>query len=143
MKLTLMPLGEDNLIRVRCEGRLLSPRGHGGDPLESLLGPQCHAHKVLLNFGEAEGVDTAGVSWLLQTDREFRRAGGRFVLCGVPPLALDLMRVLRLESALCIARGEQEARALAEATDGDPPPKLAELVSAGANGAAQWAARTA
>jgi anti-anti-sigma factor len=86
MKLKLLPLGVDALFRFQAEGELdWLPHGGADDSLESLLGPHCYGHKILLNLEYVPFISSAGVCWLLQAQKRFREAGGKFVLYRVPP----------------------------------------------------------
>lgn len=107
MKLTLLPLEADELIRIRCEGPL--SRREPDDPLHRLLGPHCYSHKVLLNLEGCQMADTSGISWLLSSDRQFRKSGGRLVLYSVPPIVIDVLHFVRLEALLHLASTEQVA----------------------------------
>jgi anti-anti-sigma factor len=114
MKLTLMPLEADNLIRLRCEGHVTSPHlSAEGDPLGALLGPQCQTRRVLLNMEQVRSIDTGGVCWLMSLDKQFRQAGGRIVLYSVPGIVLDVLNILRLVPLLPIAADEAAAREMA------------------------------
>jgi anti-anti-sigma factor len=114
MKLSLLPLTDDRLIRVQCEGHLTSPQMEGdSDPLETLLGPLCYGHKVLLNMERVPSIDTGGVCWLLRLDKQFRKAGGKVVLYHVAGFVLDVLDVLRLRTMLQIADDEPAAREMA------------------------------
>jgi hypothetical protein len=114
MKLTLLPLQDDHLIRLRCEGHVTSPHlSAEGDPVVGLLGPQCHGRKVLINMDQVRSIDTGGVCWLMALDKQFRQAGGRIVFYSVPGVVLDVLNVLRLVQHLPIAAGEDEATAQA------------------------------
>jgi anti-anti-sigma factor len=125
MKLTLLPLEDDNLIRVRCEGHVSSPHlSSDGDPLVVMLGPMCHTHRVLLNLEKVRSIDTGGVCWLLSLDKQFRAKGGRFVLYQVPGVVLDVLNVLRLAPLLPIADDEAAARQIASRTEEAPADRL-------------------
>jgi anti-anti-sigma regulatory factor len=117
MKLTLLPLQNDDVIRVRCEG-LVSLRGldRDSEPLQTLLGPHCASHKVLLNLDRAQGIDTSGIVWLIRAGDRFRQAGGVLVLFSLPPTVSDVLAFLRLTPLFRIAPGE--AAALEMARDG-------------------------
>jgi anti-anti-sigma regulatory factor len=120
MKLTLLPLQNDDILRVQCEGTV--SRRDQDDPLRDLLGPQCYTHQVVLNLERAQGIDTGGVSWLVVTQKRFTEASGRLVLCEVPPVVHDVLKFLRLPPSLCIAAGEQDACELARSPGGARPP---------------------
>jgi hypothetical protein len=114
MKLTLLPLEDDNLIRVRCEGHMTSPHLlAGGDPLEALLGPHCYGHRVLFDLERVRSIDTGGVCWLLRLEKMSSEARGRFVLYGVPGVVVDVLELLRLTPMLRLAADEAAARELA------------------------------
>jgi anti-anti-sigma factor len=114
MKLTMLPLETDNVIRVRCEGNVvLCGLSAATDPLQQLLGPNCFAHKVVINLSQAQGVDTSGVAWLVRTADRFAQVGGRFVILGVPPMVQQILHILGLSSYFRTATTDDEARDLA------------------------------
>jgi anti-anti-sigma factor len=107
MDLSLLPLQNDNVLRVRTEGAVSCRRQD--DPLLALLGPHCYAHKVLLNLERSPSIDTSGVCWLVDSCKRFAQAGGKLVLYGVTPLVLDVLGFLRLNTSLPVAAHEQAA----------------------------------
>lgn len=111
MKLTLLPVQKDNVIRVRAEGQVSHRETE--DPLLALLGPNCFTHQVLLSLDRASGIDTSGLCWLVGSQKRFTQAGGRLVLIAVPPVVLDVLDFLRLTPMLDMAADEQEGCALA------------------------------
>ncbi len=121
MKLTLLPLEADNLIRLKCEGHITSPHlSAEGDPIGALLGPQCQTRKVLLNLEQVRSIDTGGVCWLMALDKQFRQAGGRIVFYRVPGVVLDVLNILRLAPMLPIAADEDAAREMASRASTEP-----------------------
>jgi hypothetical protein len=111
MKLTLLPLQKDNVVRVRSEGAI-SRRGPD-DPLPTLLGPHCYTHRVLLNLDRSPGIDTSGLCWLIDSHKRFAQAGGKMVLFAVPPVVLDVLDFVRLTPLLLIVADERAACELA------------------------------
>lgn len=111
MKLSLLPLHNDDVIRIRCDGPI-SLRGSEppGEPLQGLLGPHCFSLKVLLNLERAQGIDTSGVSWLVRDLNRFRAAKGKLVLYSVPPLVSSVLDFLHLISMFHMAANEVVAR---------------------------------
>lgn len=87
-----------------------------GDPLLQLLGPDGYRRSVVFDLGKVTYLDSMGVGWLLGCHRRFREQGGRLILHSLQPLALNVIRVLKLDTvlrlvadapaALSIARGE-------------------------------------
>jgi hypothetical protein len=133
MNLSLLPLQNDELFRVRCEGPV-STRGRqpGSDPLQALLGPRCYGHRILLNLENPQAIDTSGIAWLMRTHNAFADAGGMLVLYKVSPTVRDMLDFLHLSPLLCIAADEPGATLLAarECEPGDNGRPLLRLPSA-------------
>jgi anti-anti-sigma factor len=117
MDLTLLPLQNDNVLRVRTEGAVSCRRQD--DPLLALLGPHCYGHKVLLNLERSPSIDTSGVCWLMDSQKRFAQAGGKLVMCCVTPLVLDVLSFLRLTPLLSIAAHEDAASKMLADSDRD------------------------
>jgi hypothetical protein len=123
MQLTLLPLQNDDVIRVRCEGSV-SLRDQGGgptDPLQALLGPHCYSHKVLLNLERTQTIDTSGIAWLVRNNQRFAQTRGSLVLFAIPPTVMDVLEFLRLPPLLRIAANEPAAREMALGLANDKP----------------------
>jgi anti-anti-sigma factor len=60
-------------------------------------------------MGETTFLDSSGVGWLLGCNKRFRQGGGSMVLHTVPPIVLDMLKVMRLEQVLKIADDEPAA----------------------------------
>jgi anti-sigma B factor antagonist len=106
---------DNDLLRVRVSGKI----GQGelnseSEPLQSLAGPGVYARKVLLNLVEASYVDSLGVGWLLRCHKRCREAGGKLVVHNVPPLTMQVLRVLQLERVLFLAPNEAAAETMAK-----------------------------
>ena len=115
MKLTLLPLQDDDIIRVRCDGDLtLRGQGAGVDPLEALLGPRSFGHKVMVNLEKAQSIDTSGISWLMRLQDRFRISNGRLVFYGISPRVAQTLDFLRLTPLLTTAPSEAAALAWVE-----------------------------
>lgn len=114
MKLALLPLQNDDVVRVQCDGNVgLESRSPQDDPLRELLGPYCYTLKVLLDLEKVQSVDTTGLTWLIQEHKKFQQAGGKFILYSVPPLVTQVLDFLRLTPHLPIAASEEAAREMA------------------------------
>jgi anti-anti-sigma regulatory factor len=127
MKLTLLPLQNDEVVRIRCDGRItLQGVAANGDPLETLLGPHCYTLKVLMSLQHTQGIDTSGVSWLMREIKKFEQSHGRLVLYAVPPVVVQMLDFLRLTPSVPIASSDVAARewALTGAKPAASPPAL-------------------
>jgi hypothetical protein len=117
MKLTLLPLENDEVIRVRCDGPVTLRQADGQtDPLQILLGPHCYTHKVLLNLERSPTIDTSGICWLVRSQARFNQSRGAFVLYSVPPTVTDMLDFLNIRAELRIAETEPQARTMVLAT---------------------------
>jgi anti-anti-sigma factor len=104
---------EEGIVCVRNTGSIREEDVQvAPHPLEALLGPQVYARKLLFNLEETNYVDSSGVGWLIGCHKRFVEAGGKFVLHSVPPSVGQILRVLRIDSLLTVARNEAEARGL-------------------------------
>ncbi len=113
MKLTLLPLQNDEVVRIRCDGPITLRDVVNGDPLEGLLGPHCPTLRVLLNLERAQSIDTSGVNWLMRELKKFGQSSGKLVLYGVPPIVNQMLDFLHLTPLLPIAPNEAAARDMA------------------------------
>lgn len=80
------------------------------DCLVEILGASAYQGKVVLDLSETIFVDSSGVSWLLIAHKRFREQGGQLVLCGVPPMIMKVLTVLRMQLVFEIAETLEEAR---------------------------------
>jgi anti-anti-sigma factor len=127
MKLSLLPLQNDALIRVRCEG-VVSLRGldPNAEPLRDLLGGNCYSHKLLLNLEKTQGIDTSGLSWLCRASRLIQRANGAFVLYAIPPVVARVFDFVRVGDTLPVASSESAAEEMIRGTQAEKPVELPE-----------------
>lgn len=115
MELSLLSGPDDAIARVACMGEI-SQSGFDideTDPLEALLGEGAFARTLLLDLNKATFIDSSGVSWLLSHHNAFEDGGGALVLHSVPPVVQQVFDLLRLGSALRVARSETEAQTMA------------------------------
>ncbi len=115
--LTYLPLTDDGLLRVGCDGPLsLRGRPLDSEPLRELLGPRAYSETVLLSLEKVGVAETSGVSWLFQVGEKFAGGGGRLVVYSVPPPVLSLIKLLEMELPFRLASTEVDARDLARAS---------------------------
>lgn len=113
MKLQMLP-SEGDVLHLGCEGELtLATLPANANPVADTLGPGCFARKVLFNLEKATYLDTVGVGCLVTNHKHFQDEGGKFVLHSLPPEAVHLLRLLRLDKILHLAVDETAARELA------------------------------
>jgi anti-anti-sigma regulatory factor len=95
---------------------MVSLRGAGKseEPLGELLGPPCFARTILMDLGDAQGIDTSGVVWLARIADMFREHRGKLILHSVPAIVLRTLDVVHLTPSLCIVHDEAEALQLVQ-----------------------------
>ena len=87
---------------IRCDGDITQD-STVVDPLRDQFGVDIYKKKVAMDMANTVRVDSSGVSWLLSCQRRFREGGGEMTLCSVPPMVLDVFRVLSLDKSFQIA----------------------------------------
>ena len=101
---------DGDVVHVTIAGKITqSQLASVGDPLGDLLGPEVYSRKVLFNLRETETLDSSGVGWLLTTQKKFKGSGGHLVLYSIPPMVLNVFKVLRMTLVFKLAETENEA----------------------------------
>jgi anti-anti-sigma factor len=105
---------DNNLVQIVCEGEICQTRFPQGisDPLEALLGPTCHGKRVVMDLGQANFIDSSGISWLMSCHKKCAAAGGQFVLHSVPPMIEQVLRLLHLHNLFTIKADREAALAV-------------------------------
>jgi anti-anti-sigma factor len=111
----LKPIADQSdCLHLECGGNLdFAALAMDSDPLTTALGKDVYARRVLLNCERLGFLDTSGISWLIDCHKRFIDHGGRLVLYAVPPLAHELIELLRLDHVFCIRPDLLSARAAA------------------------------
>jgi anti-anti-sigma factor len=101
---------DGNVVRFQVSGRITQKQTEPDDePIAKLLGKEGYSRKALLDMSQAEYIDSSGVSWLLVAHKRFRSAGGKIVTYNIPPLVLNVLKVLRMHLVFDLAGDENEA----------------------------------
>ena len=104
-----------DVLHVQAEGMIgQSDLANGEEPIAALLGPDTYSRKVLLSLERSDHVDSLGVRWLLSCHKRFREAGGLLIIHSVPPLIMQVLKVMRLDRVFNLADSETAAQARAE-----------------------------
>ena len=102
---------EDNgVVQVKSSGRITQDQlAKTPDPLGDLLGADAFSRNVLLDMSDTEFLDSSGVSWLLVSHKKFQEEKGRMVIHSVPPIVLNVIKILRMNLVFELAENEQAA----------------------------------
>jgi anti-anti-sigma factor len=107
------------VTRLECSGRIThADAKSAANPLLELVGPNAFAGKVLLDLSKVDYVDSAGVGWFIESNKQFQKSGGKLVLHSIPPLVSHIFRLLQMHTVLNLA--DDEAAALAAVQGGQP-----------------------
>ncbi len=91
------------------------------DPLSDLLGPDAYRRRVCMDLGNTGFLDSSGINWLIISNKRFQEQGGRLVLHSLPPLVMNVIKVLRMQRVFQIAETPQAAKSLAIANEPATP----------------------
>ena len=112
MELVLLG-SNDRIATLTCSGDITCQDfKNPWNPLVLILGEDCLDNTVILDLQKARGIDTKGVHWLAQTHRLFQDAGGKIILHSVPLRIYHMLRFLKLDKVLHLARNLTESLAL-------------------------------
>ena len=81
------------------------------DPMRSLLGEQGFGRKVVLSLDGIEFVDSSGIGWLIASHKRFRKEGGKLVIHSVQPVVTEILKILKFNQVLVIAKNQRAALA--------------------------------
>jgi anti-anti-sigma factor len=103
MKLSIQTQ-ENGVDRLRIEGRV-SQRDVAAqtEPFVHLLGDDVFHKTILLDMSEVAVLDSSGVNWLLICQKKMGESGGRLVLHSLSPIAMNVIKVLNLQTVFTMA----------------------------------------
>jgi hypothetical protein len=110
---------DGDLVRLETAGKL-SRDGWtlGRDPLGDLFGPSIYSRQVLLNLDHSHYLDSTGVEWLLSSHLRFRAAGGKLIVRCFNPVLLQILKVMRMDLVLNLAKDDAAALELVNGAAG-------------------------
>lgn len=113
-KLRLVAIEPDGLVHAAAEGDLAGAdaRAAGVNGFESLLGANWRAGRVMVDLGRCTLIDSAAIGWLVESNKQFKNAGGKLVLYGLPSRVRQVMELLKLQRLLHLAASETAARSI-------------------------------
>lgn len=101
---------EGDTAQLKVRGRVTQRQlAVSADKLVDLLGTTAYTHKLLIDMRDAEYLDSSGISWLLISHKRCREQGGRLVLFALPPMVMNVLKVLRMQLVFDLAGSYDEA----------------------------------
>ncbi len=119
MQLKLNSQWQEDVLQVATTGRITARELVGSldrNPLAELLGPGWASRKVALDMDDTEFVDSAAIGWLIQSHRDFQRAGGGIVLHSIRPPVRQVFDLLKVGAAVPIRDSPAAAKAALSGT---------------------------
>src|SRR5579864_3224155 len=115
MQLTLQSRTMDDVVVIRCRGRIVA--GTEAEALQLELERQTQipgtnlltVKWVVLQLAEVDYIDSSGLGTLVRMFSALQAAGGGLRLCQVSPLVLKVLQVTKLLSILPTHSSEEEA----------------------------------
>lgn len=86
------------------------------NPFLDLLGPSIFSRKVLLNLMNSHYLDSTGVEWLLASNKRFKEAGGMLVVHSFNPVMAQILKLMRMDLVLHLAKDEAAALEMVNGT---------------------------
>ena len=119
MKLKLVSIEKDGIVRVAADGNITTADFHGNadNPLQQVLGANWFTTRCLLDLGQTDYIDSSAIGWLIGSQKAFKQGGGALVVHSVQPSVKQILDLLKIERVVPICADEAQARAtLATAT---------------------------
>jgi anti-anti-sigma factor len=102
----------DDVLTIHAGERIVPAELQGEEAIGILLGAGGFSQTVLFDMSRTTYLDSGGINWLLTWNRRFRDAGGTLVLHSLTPMALQVIRLMRLDRVFRIADDAASARQL-------------------------------
>lgn len=111
-KLHLIAIEPDGLVRAAADGSLTGAdaRAANVNLFGSLLGANWRCSRVMVDFSRCATIDSAAIGWLVESNKQFKDAGGTLVLYSLSPRVRQVMDLLKLHRLLHLAANEAAAR---------------------------------
>jgi len=78
---------------------------------DKLLGPSWRSQRVALDMDAVPYLDSAAISWLIGSQKQFRDAGGFLVLHNVQPHVRNILHLLKVERVVPVCEDVDAAKA--------------------------------
>jgi anti-anti-sigma factor len=119
MKLSLVRIDKGGFVALAAEGTITTADVQGAaakgvNVFEGVLGPGWATNQVLLDMGQVNFIDSSAIGWLIDSNKAFKKAGGRLVPHSIQPPVRQVLDLLRIGQAIPLASDEAAAKAMLE-----------------------------
>jgi anti-anti-sigma factor len=110
MKLSLQSTDAD-VMCLQCEGKITQTDFKpGADLLIQVAGNGVYARRLLIDLSRCDYMDSSGIGWLVTCHKRFKTQKGRMVLHSLPPMIMNMLRMLKMEQVFAVASDLVRAR---------------------------------
>jgi anti-anti-sigma factor len=105
MKLSLVSIDPAGFVRVAADGTITAADfpPEARNPLEAILGSNWSSQRALVSWNTVSFVDSSAIGWLIETNKQFKAAGGRLVIHSIKPKVRQVLDLLRVGKAVLLA----------------------------------------
>jgi anti-anti-sigma factor len=110
MKLSLLSTDAD-VMYLQCEGKITQTDFKpGADQMVQVAGNGVYARRVLLDLGRCDYMDSSGIGWLVTCHKRFKTSEGKLVMHTVPPMIINMLKMLKMDQVFFLASDAESAR---------------------------------
>lgn len=113
MKIQLISIGQDGIVRLAIDGKVTAADfvGSGGtNPIESLLGPNWITFRILIDMSKVAFIDSSAIGWLINSQKQLKEHSGALALFGVQLAVRQVLEMLRIGRVVPFVDTEASAR---------------------------------
>src|SRR5579863_8364174 len=112
MKLSLVSIEKAGFVHLAAEGEITSRDFDqpAKDPLEQVLGATWPTYNIMLSLEKIAFLDSSALGWLINSQRQCKEKGGKFVLHSASPRVREVFDLLKMRSVLNLKDSEAAAR---------------------------------
>ncbi|HSZ54695.1 MAG TPA: STAS domain-containing protein [Tepidisphaeraceae bacterium] len=112
MKLSLVSIEKAGFVHLAAEGEITSRDfgETGKNPLEEVLGATWPGYNIMLSLEKTGFLDSSALGWLINSQRQCKEKGGKFVLHSAPPRVREVFDLLKMRAVLNLKDNEAAAR---------------------------------
>jgi anti-anti-sigma factor len=114
MAIHLVSIDRDGVVRLASQGDIdmQDVQSAQDNPFKSLLGEKWATYRVLLDLSASRTITSAGIGWLIASQKHYKNSGGQFVVHSVQANVKQVLDLLKVHKAVPIALDETAARQL-------------------------------
>ena len=111
MTLKLVSIESDGVVRISASEQMTATvlDSTGEQMMASAVGEDWASRKVCLNLEQTVYIDSSALGWLVASQKQFERNGGRLILNSISPAVQEVFDVMRFSSIMSVVDDEASA----------------------------------